>query len=98
MVFILYLTGICNFAIVKEFLNYPSKHTRSDSHPGRVSWKALARSGSDDSCTLACFRTGSVWPKPDTVSHKEIGSRLVSHNIIQDVCGRTRLSLKMGNW
>ena len=23
MVFILYLTGICNFAIVKEFVNFP---------------------------------------------------------------------------
>ena len=26
---------------------------------------ALARSGPDDSCTPACFRTGSVWPKPN---------------------------------
>ena len=38
------------------------------SHPVRIGWEALARSGPDDSCTPACFRTGSVWPKPDTVS------------------------------
>ena len=38
----------------------PSKHARSDSHPVRIGLKALARSGLDDSCTLVCFRTGSI--------------------------------------
>ena len=59
-------------------------------------WPEL--SGPDDSCTPACFRTGSVWPKPDTISQNEIGSGLVLYNVIQDVCGRMQLSLKMGNW
>ena len=27
-------------------------------------------SGTDDSCTPACFRTGSIWPKPDTARTK----------------------------
>ena len=45
----------------------PSKHAGSDSHPVRIRWEALARSGPDDSCTPACFRTGSVWPKPDNL-------------------------------
>ena len=43
----------------------PCKHARSDPHPS-VSLEALARSGPDDSCTLACLQTGSVWAKPDT--------------------------------
>ena len=47
----------------------PSKHARSNSaHPGRIGWEPLARSWPDDSCKLACFRTGSVWPKPGTIS------------------------------
>ena len=28
--------------------------------------EALARSGPDDSCTLVCFWTGCIWPKPDS--------------------------------
>ena len=47
---------------------YLSKHAGSDLHPVRIGWGALARSGSDVSCTPACFRTGSVWPKRDTIS------------------------------
>ena len=47
-------------------LNQPSKHAGSDSHLFRIGWEALARSGPDDSCALACFRTRSVWPKPDS--------------------------------
>ena len=43
----------------------PCKHARSNPHPS-ISLEALARSGPDDSCTLACFQTGSVWAKPDT--------------------------------
>ena len=46
----------------------PSKHAGSDLHLFRISWEALARSGPDDCCTPACFRTGSVWPKPGTIS------------------------------
>ena len=42
---------------------YPSKHAGSDSHPVRIRWEALARSGPDVRCSPACFRTGSVWPK-----------------------------------
>ena len=42
-------------------LAHPSKHARSDSDPVRIGWEGLARSGPDDSCTPACFRTGSVW-------------------------------------
>ena len=37
----------------------PSKHAGSDSHPVRIRWEALARSGPDDSCSPTCFRTGS---------------------------------------
>ena len=46
----------------------PVKHARSDSNPIRIGSEALARSGPDDPRPPACFRTGSVWPKPDTVS------------------------------
>ena len=55
----------------------------------------LARSKPDDSCTLACFQTSSVWPKPDAVSQNQIRSRLVLHNMIQAVC-RMHPSLKVG--
>ena len=72
----------------------PSKHAGSDSHPVRIGWEALARSGPDDSCTLACFRTGSVWLKPATVSQNQIGSGLDLHKIIRAVCGRTQTNLK----
>ena len=65
----------------------PSKHSGSNYHLVRISWEALARSRPDDSCTLACFQTGSVWPKPDTINQNQIGSRLVLHNIIQEVYG-----------
>ena len=64
-------------------------------------WRAvcvLPETGPDDSCTPACFRTGSVWPKPGTVSQNSIGSGLVLYNIIREVCGRTEPSLKVGNW
>ena len=72
----------------------PSKHTGSDSHPVRIGWEALARSGPDDSRSPACFRTGSVWLKPDTVSQNQIGSGLDLHEIIRAVCGRTQTNLK----
>ena len=52
----------------------------------RLGSEALARSGPDNCCTPALFRTGSVWPKPDTVSHNQIGSGLVLHNVIRAVC------------
>ena len=58
----------------------------------------LARSEPDNSCTLACFWTGSIWPKPDTISQNYTGSKLVLHNIIWNVCGRMEPSLKVGNW
>ena len=80
----------------REKASGPCKHARPNLHP--VSWEAMAGSRPDDSCTLACFRTRSVWPKYDTISQSQIGSRLVLHNIIQDVCRRMRLSLKVGNW
>ena len=67
-------------------------------HPVRVGSEALAKSGLHDSCGLACFRTGSVWPKPDTASQNQIGPGPVLHSMIWDVCGRTQLSLKVGNW
>ena len=44
----------------------PSKHAGSDSRPIRISLAASVRSGPDDSCPPACFRTGSYWPKSDT--------------------------------
>ena len=56
------------------------KHAGSDSHPVRIGWEALARSGPDDSCTPACFRTGSVWPKPDTVNQNLTQSAKTWHN------------------
>ena len=40
----------------------PSKHAGPDSHPVRIGWEAF-RSGPDDSCTMACFRTESVLAK-----------------------------------
>ena len=49
-----------------HFLWLPSKHAGSDSHLIRISLKVLARSGLDDSSTPACFRTGSLQPKPDS--------------------------------
>ena len=47
---------------------------------------------------LACFQTGSVWPKPDTVSQNQTDSSLVLHNVIQTICGRKQLNLKVGTW
>ena len=38
----------------------PSKHAGSDSHPRRIGWEVLARSGPYDSCTLAYFRTAGI--------------------------------------
>ena len=40
----------------------------------------------------------SVWPKPDTVSQNQTGSRLVLHNMIRAICAKTEPSLKVGNW
>ena len=78
---------------LSQLLSSPSKH--AGSHPAQIAWDALARSGPDGSCTLACFRTGFVWPKPDTTSQNSIGPGLVLHNIIRDVCGRTEPNLKV---
>ena len=64
--------------------------------PSGSARKPWARSVPDDSCTPSCFRTGSVWPKPNTVSWNQIRSGLVLHNTIRDICGRTQLSLKVG--
>ena len=46
-------------------------------NPVRIGREAFARSGPDDFFILPCFRIGSVWPKPDTVSQNEIRSVLV---------------------
>ena len=43
------------------------------------------------------FQAGSIWPKPNTVSQNQIGSRLVLHKVNWAICGRLQLSLKMGN-
>ena len=56
--------------------------------PIRIGSEALVRSGPDDSCTSACFRTGTVQPKPDAVSQNQIRSGLVLYNLIRAVCGR----------
>ena len=66
----------------------PSKHTGSNSHPVRIGFKALARSGPDDCCTPACFRTGSVWPKPDQAI--QVGSGSVLHSMLQAFFGKTQ--------
>ena len=53
----IYLLGLLRSALsaVRHFpVNMPD--------PAQIGWEALARSGPDDSCTLACFQTGSVWP------------------------------------
>ena len=47
-----------------------SKCARSNSHLVQISSEALARSRPNDSCTPACFWTGSIWPKPDTARTK----------------------------
>ena len=60
-----------------------------------VASEALARSGLDDSCTPASFRTGSVWPKSYINSQNQIGSGLVLHCMIRAVCGSTRPSVKV---
>ena len=64
--------------------------------PIRIGSEALARSGPDDSCTPACFRTRSIWLKPDPVTQNQIRSGPILHNMIRAVCGRTQLSLKVG--
>ena len=56
-----------------NFSNKPSKHAGSNLHLVRISWEALARSGPDDSCTVSCFWTGSIWLKSDTVSQNWTG-------------------------
>lgn len=66
---------------------FPSKHVGSE---------ALARSKPDDSCTVADFQAGSIWPKLGMVSRDQIGSRLVLHVMICAICGITQLSLKVG--
>ena len=60
-----------------------------------VASEALARSGLDDSCTPASFRTGYVWPKSYINSQNQIGSGLVLHCMIRAVCGSTRPSVKV---
>ena len=66
--------------------------------PIRIGWEVLARSGADESCTPACFRTRSIWPQPDSVRRNQIGSGLVLLSTMQAVCGITQPSLKVGNW
>ena len=66
IIFFLYLGDYNNCV----FRHTPGKHAGSYSHLVWISWEALARSGPDDSCTLACFQTGSVRPKPDTIRTK----------------------------
>ena len=58
----LYIFSDCFFPwqVIYIYINMPD--------PTRICWEALARSGPGDYCSPACFRTGSVWPKPDTVS------------------------------
>ena len=41
--------------------------------PIQISLEALTKSGLDDSCTLACFWTKSVWPKPDDRTKSDLG-------------------------
>ena len=62
----------------------------------QIGSEALARSGLDVSCTPACFRTGSIWPKPDPVPQNQIRSGPILRNMIWAVCGRTQPSLKVG--
>ena len=69
------------------FHTFPSKHAGTGSDPAR---KRLAGTGPEDSCTLACFRSESVWPQPDMATQNQIGSGSVSHNMIRAVCGITR--------
>ena len=52
----------------------PGKHAGSSSHPVRISLEALAKTGPSDSCTLACFRMGSIWTKPETVSQDQMST------------------------
>ena len=66
------------------------KHAGSDPHPIWIGLEVLAQSGPDDSCTLTCFRTGSLWPKPDIVSQNTTESGLVLHSMIWAVCGRLK--------
>ena len=77
---------------------FPSKHARSDQHLIQIGSKVLARIGLDDSCTLACFQTGSIWPQNLTVIENQIRSRLVLHSVIWAICERMHPSLKLGNW
>ena len=55
--------------------------------------EALDRNGPDDSCTLSCFQTRFMWPKPDLVSQNRIRSGLFLYNMIWAACGRMQLSL-----
>ena len=49
----------------------PCRHPVNMLDPARI-WSSLAQKvlvkSRQDSCTLACFWTGSVWPKPDAIS------------------------------
>ena len=56
--------------------------------PFWIGLEALTRSGPNDSCTLACFWTGSIQSKHDTVSQSQIGPRLLVHHMILAICGR----------
>ena len=63
-ILIIRLVADCVNADLRSARNKPCKHAGTDSHPGRIGSEALARSGPDDSCTLA----GSIWPKLGTIS------------------------------
>ena len=64
--------------------------------PIQIGSEALARSGLDDSCTPACFQTGSIWLKPDPVTQNQTRSGPILHNMIRAACEGTQLSVKVG--
>ena len=61
---------------VNNVLKLRVKNSLSEGKLNNICWiwfasdpdwfRAVARSRPSDSCTPACFRTGSVWPKPDS--------------------------------
>ena len=65
----MYIPFLCSSQHTTFTKNIPSKHAgiRFASGPDQLG-SILARSGPDYSCTPACFRTGSVWAKPDTIT------------------------------
>ena len=66
---------------------------RTKSESGKLVAGRLSstRTRPDDFCTVACFQTRCIWPKPDQAI--QIGCGLVLHKMIHAIFGRTEPNL-----